>query len=806
MFHRLGNLVTRHWAVVIFAWLAAVAGLKLAQQLDYAPRWDEVTLDGDLEFLPAETTSVRGMRLLRRAFPADRAKSQVVIVLARRNRRLTVADRTLARRIANTLRGRKGDLPILDVWTPATEVVGSRLVSPDRRAMLIVIPLGTELTAVENMRLLDVLQQQVVAAGNRADPGLEIGITGSAAIGADMLRSAAESIHNTETYALVLVALILLIVYRAPLLVLVPLLTIATSIWVAMDLVALVSRLGQQLGPDAWSFHLFKTTKIFVVVLLYGAGTDYCLFLTARYKEELGRGHAPKRAVADALGHVGEALAASALTTIVGLATMWFADFGKFSSSGPAIAICLSVTLVACISLAPALLCASGRWIFWPLSAVRRSPQHATGACGGRPVEQRTSRSTVWPWLSDVILGHPATILAASLLILLPLARRGWSVEVTYDLLSELGPERPSVRGTVLLRRHFPAGETGPVTVLAFKRGAHFDTRHGRHQIGLLTKRLDEIDGVSRVRSIAAPMGNRPGSVQPFTRSGLAQLAARTHRLTKARYVAQDAQYKGKIARFDVVLQCDPFSQAAIDRLDEIDRRLTSLAANPTSPWYGTQFDFLGTTAGIRDLRQVTDSDRRLIERLVVLAVLTVLLVILRRPLICGYLIASVLLSYLVTIGVTEAFFQLVDGPAFRGLDWKVPLFLFVILVAVGEDYNIYLTTRVFEEQRRRGARDGLRHALIQTGGIITSCGVIMAGTFASMMTGSLRGTLELGFALTLGVLLDTFVIRTVLVPAFLALLIARRADLASAHASPQPSRTHGTSPPWEQPSPLRKP
>lgn len=765
MYQRLGAFIARYWVLVVLAWAGLAVGIDWV-----APRWDDVTLDGDLAYMPDRMTSVRGERLFQRAFPERISKSEMALVVERPSGPLSAVDLLAVDALANRFRGIE-DLPIVDVWTHKTDVIGQKLISPASehgQAALVLLLLRNEFMATDNVRVLERVRQSL--AQFTSEPtvprGLQFGISGSGAVGGDTLTSAKESIQNIELATVVLVVAILLAVYRAPLLAIVPLVAIAVSVAVAMDLVALLVQGCAVLKgwyPDlSWlDFKVFKTTKIFVVVLLFGSGTDFCLFLISRYKEELEHGLDRAAALARAMGHVGSALAASALTTVFGLTMMAFADFGKFRNSGPAIALCLLVTLAACLTLAPALLRGLGATVFWPFAV-------STAASDKNQPSRRSLWDRCWESTAAVILARPGLILTGSVLLLLPLAWHGVSVEISYDLLNDLQPERPSVQGTAMLHRHFTPGETGPVTLLAVQSNTRFDSREGRRQINELMRVLYEFPGVASVRSLTEPLGDRPKYRSPLTSEGIRAQAVREHPRTKATFAA-DVPGIGAVTRLDLVFRSEPFANESVSLLDQIDQRLKQLQQDGASPWRGAQFDFIGTTAGIRDLAAVTRSDQRLIQQLVTLSVLAVLVIMLRRPVLCCYLILSVIFSYLVTIGATELVFSVVYGESFNGLDWKAPIFLFVILVAVGEDYNIYLMSRIFEEQSRHGLLEGLRLAIVRTGGIISSCGVIMAGSFLSMMTGTLRGMLELGFALTLGIVLDTFIVRPVLVPAFLA-------------------------------------
>ena len=706
-------------------------------------------------------------------------------------------DRQLQGAAESVLPSDAGRLPLVDIWSWRDDFFGSKLTSRDKHVRLIVTQLSNEFMAVDNIQVLAIIERELEPVRAQllihTRPGLVVAQSGSAAVGADLLRSAAASIKNTELVTMVMVILFLACIYRTPLLVIVPLITLLVSLLVSTGVVALLTQLASVPGFHWAQVKVFSTTKIFIVVILFGTGTDFCLFLIARYKEELRHHTTHAEAVAAALTHVGGALMASAMTTVLGLGMMIFADFGKFHYSGPIIGLCLAITLATCVTLTPALMRGLGRYLFWPFGSGVPAQAEGRAADTATDSEPHGMFAAFWNLLARLVVKRPGLILVVCVVVMLPWASYGaWCAnDVTYDFLAGLPMSSPSRIGAEILRRHFPIGEGGPVTVLVRREQAQFETPEGRDRIRELADAL-HMPGVSTVRSAEDPLGDYAPGEKPGIASdrGRTLRILRAHPRTKSIFVAQAPELVGSVARFELILEHDPFSLEAIHVVDEVQTKLHRLAEAPKSFWHGTEFALTGTTAAIRDLRQVTRRDNVLIQILVVLAVFLVLLVLLRRPIVCIYMMLTVLFSYYVTMGITSLVFQLTYGDSYQGLDWKMPLFLFVILVAVGQDYNVYLATRVFEEQQRLGPFAGLHRALVRTGGIITSCGVIMAGTFISMTSaawpellpdgwfiswrssvGPVRSMVETGFALALGVLLDTMVVRPLLVPAFLALL-----------------------------------
>ncbi len=786
-FRSLGNGVVRSWPFLPIAW-----GALLTMLAAVAPPTRDIIADGDFKFLPAASPSLVGERIFAAHFE-DAVRGSNIVVVARRaggpRATLTSADRrfvdqVLAPRIMSmaaengwTQPGPRGDPLISDVSTSGTDrAVGPLLDSRDGAAMLVRISLTTELTERKNEPFIDALQELIDPVTGELQKeglipaGLELHLAGPPVIGRDMRHAAAASARATEAATVVLVVVLLILIYRAPLLALIPLVTVAVAVKIALELLAILA--------DAGYVTLFHGSEVYVTVVTYGAGIDYCMFLMARYKEELDGGATFDEAIAGSIAGIGGALAASAATVIVGIGMMVFAEFGRFRQAGIAMSLSVAIVVVASLTLAPALLRLFGKYAFWPRAPrqlLADIPIELHSAPSGKLNNGRLQR--FWYSLADAIVRRPGTWWIGSAVAMLPLAVVGilfydWT---TYGLLTELPQNAVGIRGTRAVQDHFPAGETGPVAVLISSQDLAFDEPSGTVVVGKVADALwaqREKLGIADIRSQADPYGKslsrEAGNI--FERRLLRHAATR-------HYVGDTGPNAGRIARLDVVFNDDPFSRGSLEQLDRLEAAIHSILPRELDD---ARIYFIGATASIRDLKAVTGRDQVRINLMVLVGVFAVLVGLLRQFMVAAYLIFTVFFSFLVTLGVTIAVFWAISPVEFAGLDWKVPIFLFTILVAVGEDYNIYLVARVEEEQRRSGGVTGVRDGLARTGGIISSCGIIMAGTFCSLMFGSLAGMIQLGFALTFGVILDTFVVRPILVPAYLVMLNDGRFGSAS--------------------------
>lgn len=818
MFLALGKFLLRTWPVVLAVW--AVAFLLAAY---FAPPWGSVVKGGQFVFLPEHFPSRRAEALMEQAFPGRLQSSGVVVVVHRDGdgARLKDEDRKF---ISDVLRPRlekllpsddevsassdKGHRPpaVSAIRTFQDHGIGPLLVSADGQASLVVVELSTDFMEYRNVAVVGTVEEIVdsVQREGRVPEGLLLALSGSATLGRDILIAEKSSAEAAENWTLVLVVLMLLAIYRAPLLAIVPLLTLFCAVQLSLRLLSMLAQGGH--------ITLFEGLEVYAMIIAYGPGVDYCLFLVARYRENLDLGSEPRKALRNSIEQVGAAITASAGTVICGIAMLGFAEFGKFREAGVSIAFCLLMVLIAILTFTPALLLLGGRWAFWPLQEAKAPPPRrpAQGTSANEPHALVPAESewahAFWRKVAQLVERSPGWAWSGTVLIMLPFAVAGaiFYDDVSFGLIEELPASTPSVQGAAALKRHFPRGITGAAVVLVRNDQVNFGESEGREAVDRFVERvashaegLDIVD----IRSVSEPLGRTEAA-----KSAFASLPKRERIVANARanqrardfYVSHAGELEGHVTRVDLVLNLDPFSLQAAARLNEIERMLQAEAAAVVGPT--TQVLLQGPTASVRDVDRISVSDRKRINVLVTVCVFAILVVLLRKFGLSVYLMASVIFSYLVTLGIAYLLFWYLHGPGFPGLDWTVPIFLFVVLVAVGEDYNIFLMTRIHEEQEEHGVVHGIATALERTGNIITSCGIIMAGTFGSFMAGTIARMTQLGFALAFGVLLDTFVVRPVLVPAWL-LMIHKFRPAAAAVPAPAGVDTH----PHQAPEPEDK-
>ena len=653
------------WAVLVF-WLiiVALAG-PLSGKLTGAEKNDSSA------WLPAKAESTQVLNLQSK-FQSPNIFTGVVVYY--RPSGLTSADR--AKAVADAKR-------FADVTGVVAGQVEGPIFASDGKAIETIVPVNLGSKGWNGASDAATSLRNIAQAN--AD-GLATHIAGPLGSAADSANSF-KGIDGTLLAAtLVVVIVLLLITYRSPVLWLLPVISAGVALVSAEALIYLLAA-HAGLTVNAQSAGI-------LYVLVFGAGTDYALLLTARYREELRRHQNRHEAMALALRRAGPAIIASAVTVILSLLTLLIAELNSTKSLGPVLAIGVGVALVSMMTLLPALLVICGRWVFWPVKPTFGSAEPTTRGIWARVGRRIAVRPRVVWMTTTVVLGVMA-------LGLIGLRASGLTAAESF-----IGHHPDSVVGQAVIDQNFPAGAGQPVVVVSNELQAA--------QVQTAFRATPGITGVT----------------PPVTRDGHAWLQGT---LTSA-----------------------PDSQAAFATIDRVRANVHAVP--------GADAKVGGNTAITLDIARAADHDRKVIIPVILVLVFLILGLLLRAIVAPIMLIATVVLSFAAALGVSSLFFNHVFN--YGNSDNSFPLFVFVFLVALGIDYNIFLMTRVREEAGKHGPRRGALTALAATGGVITSAGLVLAGTFAALGTLPVTFLAELGFAVAFGVLLDTLIVRSVLVTA----------------------------------------
>ncbi|SNU01442.1 putative drug exporter of the RND superfamily [Ruaniaceae bacterium KH17] len=550
--------------------------------------------------------------------------------------------------------------------------------------------------------------------------GVESFVTGPAGFTADLVAAFAGIDGILLAVALVAVFIILIVVYRS---ILLPIAVLATSMFALT-----VSLLAVWWLAKAEILLLSGQTQGILFILVIGAATDYSLLYVARYREELRKERVKWVATHRALKASVEPILASGGTVIVGLMCLLLSDLKSNSTLGPVASIGIVFAMLSALTLLPSILFLFGRVAFWP-----RLPKYepeVVAAEGGMPSKGP------WVWLGTKIRRRPRAIWLATTALLVVGAAGMAQFEAEGVPQSELVIGASEARdGQHALAAHFPGGSGSPVLVTAPEAELQ--------EIADALRANEGIDGVSVV-SAGSPSGEAP-----VTEGGIAAVGPPGTEPPVPTVV-------DGLVLLRATLVAEPDSAAA----QQTVRDLRTEFADADGVLVG------GATATAIDTNDASIRDRNTIVPIALAVILVILMLLLRSVLAPVLLVATTALSFVAALGVSSLIFSGIFQ--FPGVDPAVPLYSFVFLVALGIDYNIFLATRVREETKLHGTREGIVRGLSVTGGVITSAGLVLAATFAALAVIPILFLVQIAFIVAFGVLIDTFIVRALLVPALM--------------------------------------
>ncbi|MDI2130429.1 MMPL family transporter [Yinghuangia seranimata] len=703
MFGRLGRLVVHHPWKVIAAWLVAAVAL-----VAFAPKLSDITNQDTASFLPDKYESVQAADLAEKQFPQSKDQSALTIFKRADGAPLTPADEAKVREIA----GRLHDATVTTAPADQQKVgditsLAAGQVSENKKIHLMNVTIkGNAQDTKVNDAVKD-LREKTKPLLQGTD--LKAGYTGGPAMMLDNQDAfkKAEAIVGIVTIVLILV--LLLLIYRSPVAAFLPI--------VVVGLVAMVAPAVIAMAGKAFDFQVEQSLQTILIVVLFGIGTDYILFLLFRYRERLRAGDDKKQAMIVAVERVGEAIASAAGAVVIAFGAMLLATLGSFRSMGPGLAIAVIVMAIAGLTLVPAVVSLLGPKVFWPSKGWQKQPEGTTfaklGALTGR---------------------KPVAVAVVSGVIMVALASGLLGFKADYDQIGQLPSNTESAKAMKDMQSGFPAGMLNPTQVYVSSKT---DQPLDHEVVDAYADSLGKADGVGAVKAVSKP--DEP-----------------------KRYVTYSGD--GMSAEIQLVLKESPYTNAALDAIKPL--RAT---ADRTAP-AGTDVVVGGATAQFTDVRTATNHDMKVIFPVAGLLIALILGLLLRSVVAPWYLMLAVVLGYASTLGATVLVFQGLADKA--GVMFSLPIMIYMFVVAIGTDYNILMVARLREEaQEGHKPRKAAALAIEHAGPSIAAAGVILAGTFASLMFAGMSMMTEMGFAVSAGICISAFVMSMFLVPAVTALI-----------------------------------
>ena len=713
MFEKIARFSVRfRWFIIIF-WIAMVPVLTAN-----FPSITDVSKNDNSQFLPKNSPTTQAGKL-ETAFQSEKTASTGAIVAVRADGPLTAADNAAIDRVAASVK-----------HVTYVTSVQNQGVSADGQARELLVGVTGAAFGDQATQIVSNIRTQL---NKDLPPGLSLHLTGDMAQAVDAESANQKGRNSTEMYTVIMIVILLLLVFRALLAPLVTLLPAALALAISQPVVAESTKVGVQV-----SF----ITQILLIVLLLGAGTDYGLFLVFRVREELRRGLEPKEAVVKALARVGESITFSAATVIAALLSLLLATFGMYKGLGPALAIALGIMLLAALTFLPALLAVLGRAVFWPSKT-----------------RQRESKIGLWGRVADRVIKKPVLTLVAGVLIF-----GGLSLGIIGYKTTGFGNQKPpansdSAEGQQAIAAHFPAANNNPDLLIL-----RFDQPVWRN-LAAIQKAQTELAGSQDFKAISGPFNANGFKLTP---AALQQIHASGNAGPAAQAISQFISPDGKTVQFYALFKAGPSgSQAATGATPAVRATLQKVAASVGAQ----QNQVYGIDSVGYDVSHTANNDLKRIVPIVLIIIAFLLAILLRSLVAPWYLIATVGLSYLATLGFAMIVFVHLGHQ--DGLNFILPFLMFIFSMALGEDYNILVMSRIREEaHKEKTLFSAVTKAIGVTGTTVTSAGLILAGTFTILgLVGGSQQVEQIGYSIAFGILLDTFFVRTLLVPSIVILL-----------------------------------